>query len=155
MGGDRGELEVALADAGAGDVRERGVDLLADLVAAAARARPERGVELPLDAELAQGGDALGDDPGRQPAPAAVQRGHPAGAAEHHREAVRDEDERGELGLRGRLAVLLGVPAHRPGGAPHAGAVDLAAVQEAVAREPDRGGEAVAVGVDVRVRRRR
>ena len=99
--GDRGEVEVALAHARAGDVRERGVDLLAHLVAAAAGARAERGAQLALDAQLAQRGDALGDDPAREAAPAAVQRGDARRARlSMTGQAVGDEDERGELGLR-------------------------------------------------------
>ena len=53
---------------------------------------------------------------------------------------------------RGGLAVLLGRGPRRPGrlgGAPHRGAVDLAAVEEALARQADRGGEPLAVLVDV------
>ena len=61
------------------------------------------------------------------------------------------------VGQRGRLPVLLlgrAVGGGRLGGAPHARAVDLAAVQEALARHADGGGEPLAVGVDVRAGRR-
>ena len=52
--------------------------------------------------------DPAGDDPGRQPAPAAVEHRHPARAREGDREAVGGEDERGQAGLGGDLAVDLG-----------------------------------------------
>ena len=62
----------------------------------------------PVGAELAQRLDALGHDPARQPAPAAVQRRHGAVGDEHHRQAVGHEHERGGVVERGRLAVLVG-----------------------------------------------
>ena len=86
---------------------KRGVDLLADLVAAAARRRAERGARpRPSRAELAQRARRPRHDPRRQPAPAAVQRRHGAVGDEHHRQAVGDEHERRRVLERGRLAVL-------------------------------------------------
>ena len=89
--------------------REVRVDLLADLVAAAARARAERGDDGPVAADLAQRAHALVDDPARERPPAAVQRGDGALGGEQDRQAVGDEDDRGGVGQRGRLAVLVRV----------------------------------------------
>ena len=147
---DRGEIEVALPRAGAGDPGELGVHLLADLVAAAARAGADRGGDRAGRAELAQRGDALGDDPGRERAPAAVQRRDRDVGRQQDREAVGDEHERGGVLERGRLPVLL---VHGPverGRAMDGRAVHLLAEQEPLARQADRRGEPLAVGVDVR-----
>src|SRR6185295_92012 len=52
------QVEVALADAGVVALEDL-VDLLADLVAATARRRAERGLDRAVGTELAQRGDAL------------------------------------------------------------------------------------------------
>ena len=70
------------------EVGERLEHLVADLVAAGADPRADRGVG------RADRLGAAGDDPGREPAPAAVQHRHSAGAGEGDRQAVGDEDER-------------------------------------------------------------
>ena len=148
---DLRQVEVALADAGVVALEDL-VDLLADLVAAAARRRAERGLDRALGAELAQRGHALGHDPRRQPAPAAVQRRDRAVGDQHHRQAVGHEHERRRVLQRGRLPVLGRVRPLRPGrlgGAAHGRLVDLAAVEEALARRADRRGQPGAVLVDV------
>ena len=149
---DRRQVEVALARPRARHARERGVDLLPHLVAAAARARADRARHRAVRAELAQRGDAVGEDPAGQPAPAAVQGGDRAVGGEHDGEAVGDEDERRRVGQRRGLTVLLRrgtAVARRLRRAPHRHAVHLAPVEEAPAREADERREALAVRVDV------
>ena len=151
--GDGGEVEVALADARVVG-REARVDLLADLVAAAARRRAERGGDGPVRPELAQRRDALGHDPARQPAPAAVQRRDGAVGDEHHRQAVGREHERGDVVERRRLAVLLGRGPLGPGRLGRRGARSRrgpAARRGSARGAAGRSGEALAVGVDVGV----
>ena len=92
-----------------------------------------------------------GDDPGREPAPAAVQHRHAAGPGERDRQAVGDEDQRRQARARrstcpstsassragfGEGARLLGAAWTRD-----LGAVDLAADQDPLRVEPERGGE--------------
>ena len=101
---DGGDVEVVAAARVV--VREVRVDLLGDLVAAAARARAERGGDRAVAADLAQRGEALLDDSRRERAPAAVQRGDGAVGGEQDRQAVGDEDDRRGVGERCRLAVL-------------------------------------------------
>ena len=51
--------------------------------------------------------DAARDDPGGEPAPAAVEHRHPAPAGERHGQAVGDLDQRRQARLRRRLAVAV------------------------------------------------
>ena len=81
----------------------------ADLVAAGADPGPDRG-----------GGGfdqrrTAGDDPGRQPAPAAVEHRHAARPGERHRQAVGGEDERREAGTADDVPVELLQPCARFG----------------------------------------
>ena len=119
---------------------EAGVDLLAHLVAAAARAGADGGLERAVLAELAQRLDALGEDAAGQRAPAAVQGGHGVVAGHDHREAVGGEhDCRGVFERRG-LAVLLRVRARvrrRLGGPADRRPVHLAPVAEALPGDAD------------------
>jgi hypothetical protein len=88
--------------------------------------------------------DALLEDPRREAAPAAVQRGDRPLGEEQHRQAVGGEHEGRGVGQRGGLPVLLGVRSRvrgRLGRAADLGAVDLAAVEEALARHADLGRE--------------
>ena len=118
------------------------VDLLADLVAAAAGARAERGGDRARRRRPRAAPHALVDDPARQRLPAAVQRGDRAVGGEQDRQAVGGEDDRRGVGQRGRLAVLLACRAARArrrlGGAPDGRAVHLAPVTEARPRMADR-----------------
>ena len=151
---DARQVEVALPRARARDVGERRVDLLAR---PRSSSRARRGRSRPwivaLRAELAQRRDALGDDAARaaRASRSAARRRRPrrraAPAGSRRRRRARRASRE-----RGRLAVLVGggpCRAGRLGRAAHVGAVDLAAVEEALARASDRRGEPLAVRVDV------
>ena len=99
---DLGQVEHAAVGDAVAEVGEGGEHLVADLVAAGTDPGADRGVG---------GADrlgALGEDPGGEPAPAAVQHRHSAGARESDRQAVGDEDERRQAGLGDDVAVDLG-----------------------------------------------
>ena len=151
---DGGEVEVALAARARRSAGEARVDLLADLVAAAARAGPISGGDRAARRRpRAARATPSATIPPASAAPAAVQRGDGAVGGEQHRQAVGDEDERGGVARApspGRPPRSWAGAGRRLGGAPDARAVDLAAVEEALPRRPDRGGEPRAVLVDVR-----
>ena len=96
-----GQIEHAPVGDAVAERSEGRQHLVADLVAAA----PDPGTD-----RAAIASDRLhpaGHDPGRQAAPAAVDHRHTAWAAQRHRQAVGDEDERRQTGRRRRLAVHL------------------------------------------------
>jgi hypothetical protein len=129
------------------------VDLLAHLVAAAARPGADQRRDRAFAPAVAQRAHALLEHARVDAPPAGVDRRHRALRGEEHRQAVRDEHQRRRAAKRGRLPVLLGVRppgAGRLGGAPHGRAVDLAAVEEALARTARGLGHPAAVLVDVR-----
>ena len=90
-----------LADALA-EVAEGVVNLIPDLVTARSDAGPDRGGAGPHLVHTPS------DDPGCQPAPAAVKHRHTPLAGQRDGEAVGDEDERREPGPVGCVAVGLG-----------------------------------------------
>ena len=128
------------------------MDLLPDLVAAGARARADRGGDRAVGAELAQRGDALGDDAAREPAPAAVERGdravggeqRPAGSRRRRRARRRPSSA-----VAWPSSSAAGAPVRRLGRAPDRRAVDLAAVAgSARAATPTAAATRLAVRVD-------
>ena len=137
---DGREVEVPLA-ATAVVAGERRVHLLADLVAAAARARADQRGHRAVAAASRSAATPSATMPAaapRQPAwSAATAPSRPAAP-----EAIGREDERGMAAQRGRLAVLLDRRPLRPGRlgrAPDGRAVHLAPVEEALARAAGRG----------------
>src|SRR3954452_24779583 len=123
-------------------------DLVTDLVAAGADARADGGGRrLHLIGPVP-------NDPGGHPAPAAMDHRDAAGPGKRHGEAVGDEDEGCEPGAAGRLPVGLRKAWSRLGErarlrrlvvAPHQGLVHLAADQDALRIDIERGGQPVAV----------
>src|ERR671915_2061566 len=85
---------------GAPHVLELGEDLRADLVAAAADARPDGGGRWALEPV-----HGLLDDAAREGAPAAVEHGRLVAVREGDGEAVGDQHEEAEPALRGEVAV--------------------------------------------------
>ena len=110
-GGDGLQGEVALPHAGAGHVREVLEHLLADLVAAAARAGADHGGDRALGAELAQREHALLDDPARQ---RRASRSAPR-PRRRRRRAARAGSRRRTRARRRRAARSPGRPRRRPG----------------------------------------
>ena len=135
---------------------KRRVDLLADLVAAAARrrARARRAIS-PVGAELAQRATPSSTIPAASPRQPPCSIATAPSATSSDRQAVGDEHERRRVararspGRPRARAAAAGRAARR---AAHARAVDLAAVEEALARGADGGGEPLAVDVDVLAR---
>ena len=99
--GDLGEVEHAAVGDPLAEVGEGLEHLGADLVAAGADPGADRGAGR-FDRD-----GAPGDDPGREPAPAAVQHRHAAGPGERDRQAVGGEDERRQAGAADDVPVDL------------------------------------------------
>ena len=123
-------------------------DLVADLVAAGADARADSGGRR-LDLL-----HPVLDDPGRHPAPAAMDHRHASRPRQRDREAVGDEDEGREPGPIGRVTVGLrearsGVGERgrlgRLGVGLHQGLMHLTPDQDAARVDLERGGQPVAV----------
>ena len=127
--------------------------LVADLVAAAAEPGPIAAWTGPLAASSRRPSTPSGTIPPASPRqPPCSAATAPSAASRSGRQSATKTERRSVRERRG-LTVLVGRRTRGPwrlGGAPHGRAVDLPAVEEALARVTDRRGEPLAVRVDVR-----